>query len=164
MSHKLNNLAVQVSSTYYPGLVLTPISTIGGNQSEVQLTYQLYQGNWYLSIAGPNIQYQLMGYYPGTLFSNNTKTGSLTLTNSSNYAAFYGEIAQAETAITTTDMGSGKFGTAGYGQAAYMHNMYYVDNANTLHDYTATFGDSNSTNWNHVSQTTKLFLGEKIAD
>lgn len=117
----------------------------------MQLTYQLYNGNWYLTISGPNIKSETMGYYPGTLFSNNTSSGSTTLGSSSNYVAFYGEIEQSESALTTTDMGSGKFGTAGYGQAAYMHNMNYLSNPTTANAFTAGFSDSNSSSWNHVS-------------
>jgi hypothetical protein len=39
---------VQTDSSYFPGTVFVPVSVDGGVQDELQLGYQLYQGNWWL--------------------------------------------------------------------------------------------------------------------
>ena len=49
--------------------------------------------------------------------------GSASLATGSDTIFFYGEIAQSEGSITTTDMGSGKLATTGYGNSGYIHNM-----------------------------------------
>jgi hypothetical protein len=63
-----------------------------------------------------------IGYYPGSIFSAATG-GSASLATGSDTIFFYGEIAQSEGSITTTDMGSGKLATTGYGNSGYIHNM-----------------------------------------
>jgi hypothetical protein len=141
---------VQVNNKYFPGIVFSPDSTIGGTQYEIQLEYQLYQGNWWLYVIDTWI-----GYYPASLFSAGEANAAATLADGSDTIFYYGEVYNSENAETTTDMGSGEFGTARSGQAAYIHNMVYQDTSGNYQDYTAGFGDSDSSRYNHVSQ----FLG-----
>jgi hypothetical protein len=57
------------------------------------------------------------------MFSAATNGGA-SLAQQSDVIFFYGELAQSEGPVTTTDMGSGKFGETGFGQSGYIHNMY----------------------------------------
>ncbi|PMD21784.1 hypothetical protein NA56DRAFT_703431 [Hyaloscypha hepaticicola] len=63
---------------------------------------------------------------------------------------FYGEIAQSEESLTTTDMGSGKFATIGCGNSGYIY-ISFLDTNGTARNYTASFGDSNSTRYDHMA-------------
>jgi len=91
-----------------------------------------------------------IGYYPANLFSNNIS--GVTLATGSDVIYYYGEIYQSENAETTTDMGSGEFAETGFGHSAYIHNMVYTDpSSGDDVDYTAGFGDSDSTRYDHVN-------------
>jgi Neprosin len=56
------------------------------------------------------------------MFSAATNGGA-SLAQQSDIIAFYGELAQGENPVTTTDMGSGKFAETGFGNSGYIHNM-----------------------------------------
>ncbi|KAH8647886.1 hypothetical protein BX600DRAFT_475973 [Xylariales sp. PMI_506] len=133
---------VQTDDEIYPGTVFVPDSVIGGSQTEMEIMYQLYEGNWWLYVLD-----RYIGYYPGSLFSNGIS--GVTLATGSDVIFYYGEIYQSEGPLTTTDMGSGEFGTTGFGYSAYIHNMDFIDTSGYLEDYTAGFGDSDSSRYNH---------------
>jgi hypothetical protein len=135
---------VQVDTQIFPGTVFSPTSTDGGSQYELQIKYLLYQGNWWLWV-----QDRWIGYYPATLFSNGVSGDSLATGSDSIF--YYGEIFQNEGPLTNTDMGSGEFATTGFGHSAYMHNMVYTDTSGNAQDFTAGFGDSDSSRYNHVN-------------
>ncbi|TVY31418.1 hypothetical protein LSUB1_G008929 [Lachnellula subtilissima] len=142
---------VQVSSKYYPGTVFVPNSVDGGAQYDIQLEYQLYQGNWWLYVIDTWI-----GYYPASLFSAGEADASVTLAAGSDTIFYYGEIYNSENALTTTDMGSGEFAAAGSGKAAYVRNMVYQDAASAYHDYTAGFWNSDDSRYTNVSANVVL--------
>jgi hypothetical protein len=134
---------VQYSSTIFPGTVFTPTSVIGGAQYEITIEYLLYDSNWWLSVDGGWI-----GYYPASLFSAGSTYGTVSLENESNDILYYGMVYQTEDPLTTTDMGSGEFGTAGGGQAAYIHNMVYTDPISAAqYDYRESFGASDTSRY-----------------
>jgi hypothetical protein len=137
---------VQYSSTIFPGTVFTPTSVIGGAQHEISIEYLLYESNWWLGING-----NWIGYYPASLFSAGATSGTVSLETASDNILYYGEIAQSEGPLTTTDMGSGEFGTAGSGQAAYIHNMEYTDPTSAAQYYTAGFWASDTSRYNFLS-------------
>ncbi|KAI0502759.1 hypothetical protein F5B22DRAFT_58442 [Xylaria bambusicola] len=119
---------VQVDSQIYPGIPFAPLSVNGGAQYELEIGYTLDSGNWWLWCLD-----RYIGYYPGSLFSQGVNAGD-TLADHSDVIDFYGEIYNSQSALTTTDMGSGEFPNAGYGKSAYIHNIvtvngdgYYVD-------------------------------------
>jgi hypothetical protein len=120
---------VQVDSTIYPGIAFSPLSTDGGDQYELEIGYYLTGGNWWLWCLD-----RYIGYYPASLFSQGV-TASSTLADHSDIIDFYGEIYNSETAMTTTDMGSGEFPQTGFGKSAYIHNILYVDTNNVYQDY-----------------------------
>jgi hypothetical protein len=132
---------VQTDSQIFPGTVFSPLSTDGGDQYEIQIQYQLFQGNWWLFVLD-----RWIGYYPASLFSNGVSGSSLA--TGSDVIFYYGEIYQNEGPLTTTDMGSGRFANTGFGHSAYIHNMVYQD-GNGYHDYTAGFWDSDSGRYSH---------------
>lgn len=87
------------------------------------------------------------GYYRGKLFSAGHADSSSTLQAKANKLAWYGEIAQNEDALTTTNTGSGRFASEGYGYAAYIHNILVApENGHEPVDYSgsgkATVSDS----------------------
>ncbi|KAH8894254.1 hypothetical protein GQ53DRAFT_744995 [Thozetella sp. PMI_491] len=133
---------VQVDTVIFPGTVFAPNSVDGGTQYEMEIEYYLYQGNWWLWVLD-----RWIGYYPASLFSNGIS--GVTLATGSDVILYYGEIYQNEDPLTTTDMGSGNWGTSGFGHSAYIRKMYWTDSSATLRDYTATFGDSDSNRYNH---------------
>ena len=112
---------VQVDNVLFPGTVFSPLSTDGGTQYAIKLQYLLYQGNWWLFVRD-----RWIGYYPASLFSNNEADASVTLAANSDFVSFFGEVYQTETALTTTDMGSGMFPATGWTHSAYIHNIRYA--------------------------------------
>ncbi len=106
---------VQTSNAWAIGGTVTPWSTLGGTQYEVEVAYYLYQGNWWLYVNGTAAA-NAIGYFPGKIY----KGGAL-----SRYAA---EVDYGGEVVGTTSwppMGSGQFASAGYGKAAYQRSIYY---------------------------------------
>ncbi|POR35190.1 Uncharacterized protein TPAR_04591 [Tolypocladium paradoxum] len=122
---------VQTDKSIYPGVPFAPLSTDGGAQVELQIGFLLYQGNWWLWVLD-----RYIGYYPGSLFSQNVSPGS-TLAGGAGRINYYGEIYNSEDEVTTTDMGSGEFPETGFGHSAYLHNMVYYDTNLNAQDYDA---------------------------
>jgi Neprosin len=107
---------IQSSPTVAPGMSLVGWeSQTGGPQRDVDVEVRLYQGNWWIKAAG-----QWAGYYPGWLFSASG------IRNSASRLDWYGEVFDSfAPAATVTDMGSGKFASAGWQHAAYFRNLIY---------------------------------------
>ncbi|KAJ2973127.1 hypothetical protein NUW58_g9020 [Xylaria curta] len=120
---------VQVDKDLYPGIPFKPLSTRGGNQHELEIGYHLADGNWWLWCLD-----RYIGYYPGSLFSQGVNAAD-TLADHSDIIDFYGEIFNSEEEVTTTDMGSGEWPDAGYGKAAYIHNIVYTDTKGNFQNY-----------------------------
>ena len=116
---------VQVDSSIYPGIPFAPLSSDGGAQYEMQVGYQLVNGNWWLWCLD-----RFIGYYPASLFG-----GGDTLGGGSNQINWYGEIYNSNNGLTTTDMGSGEFSGGGFGKSAYMHNIVYYDAGLAAYNY-----------------------------
>lgn len=106
---------VQTNSAWTLGGALSPISTYNGGQWELEFTYYLYQGNWWLYLKGTSYK-EAIGYYPTSLF----KGGQL--------SRFAQEIDYGGETVGTTSwpaMGSGHFPAEGFGKAAYQRNIFY---------------------------------------
>ncbi|CEJ83149.1 hypothetical protein VHEMI03171 [[Torrubiella] hemipterigena] len=106
---------VQVDNTYYPGMEMTPLATVGGDANEFAIDVLLDKGNWWIGING-----KWIGYYPASMFTRNGNTADQTLESKTNRVDWYGEVYQDEGALTTTDMGSGHFASEGYGKSAFI--------------------------------------------
>lgn len=109
---------VQVSSTWFPAMVLGPVSVPGGAQYSVNFHWAKAgdTGSWWLSVNG-----EWMGYYPRALY-----------TAAINHAAlieYGGEIIDNRNGgrHTMTDMGTGSFASAGWTWAAYMRTIRFND-------------------------------------
>ena len=125
---------VQYDSTICPGARISAGGVPGGNQIHMPIKYRLYQGNWWLSVAG-----RWIGYYPASLFARNS-TVAATLGEQADWIAFWGEVYDAEDAAgkgkTRTTMGSGLWAEDGYGWAALQNCLkVQTDPAGTLADY-----------------------------
>jgi hypothetical protein len=106
---------VQTNHNWTIGGTLSPWSTYGGAQYEIQVTFYLYQGNWWLYVGGTDAAHAI-GYYPTSIY----KGGAM-----SHHAASidYG----GETVGTTSfpGMGSGHFANQGWTKACYQRDVYY---------------------------------------
>ncbi|MFC5472564.1 neprosin family prolyl endopeptidase [Paraherbaspirillum soli] len=126
---------VQVSSSIYPGAVLSPVSVFNGAQYEASMQWfkDMDGGAWWLNFQG-----QWVGYYPRALYN----AGGV-----QDHAAeidFGGEIIDNRNLNlhTSTDMGSGSFPSAWFQKAAYMKKLNYnyttTTNPNTVWNTEAT--------------------------
>jgi hypothetical protein len=125
---------IQVSPTMMPGMSLVGMeSQLGGHQIDLTVEVRLYQGNWWVNILG-----EWAGYYPyckggdappcdqGTLFSASG------IRDYVSRLVWYGEVYDSSApAPTSTDMGSGRFASAGYRYAAYFRVLRYFPNSLT---------------------------------
>jgi len=106
---------VQISSSFAPGMVLSPTSVVGGSQYIMELAFWHTGGRWWLyfnGTAGSNA----IGYFPDTLF----KGGAL--------ASHATEIDYGGEVVGTTTfppMGSGHFASEGWQRAAYQRTVGY---------------------------------------
>jgi neprosin-like protein len=118
---------VQYSRSVYPGATSSHVSTPGGQQWELFIKYQLYQGNWWLNVGG-----EWIGYYPASLFSNPG------LRDGADRILFFGEIVDSASHVdaTQTQMGTGYFAEYRWPFAAYQRLLRYQTNANgAMADY-----------------------------
>ncbi len=108
---------VQTDSSIALGGAFGSYSATGGSQYGFSLQYQYYQGNWWLNVQGT-----WLGYYPGSVYnggpmasgSDLTEFGGETYTDGSNWP----------------QMGSGQWAGAGFGQAAFQNNIFYISDQN----------------------------------
>jgi hypothetical protein len=91
-------------------------STSGGDQYGFTMQWKYYQGNWWLYLQGAG-NLEAVGYYPGSIYnqgqlSRNAQRivyGGETYTGGSNWP----------------QMGSGRFASTGWQQAAYQNSIFY---------------------------------------
>ncbi len=117
---------VQTDSSVVVGGGFTVYSAPGGTQYEVPMTV-------FRDASAPHhwwVKYNdtWVGYYPNSLFD------AQGIANYSDHVDFGGEIVNVWNGgqHTTTDMGSGRFPSEGYGAAAYTKKMQYWDTSNAL--------------------------------
>jgi Neprosin len=112
---------VQYSRSVYPGAISNNVSTPGGQQWELFIKYQLYQGNWWLNVGG-----EWIGYYPASLFADPG------LRNGADRLLFFGEIVDSasHTEATKTQMGTGYFAEYRWPYAAFQRLLRYQTDAN----------------------------------
>ncbi len=117
---------VQTSSAVILGAPLACTSVDGGPQCEVTLEYaRSDSGDWWLRVDGAWI-----GYYPASLFD------PAGLGRSATAIEVGGEIVNqsAQGVHTSTTMGSGRQPSEGYGHAAYIRNIQYLDLGSNYRD------------------------------
>jgi hypothetical protein len=105
---------VQYSSTCPVGLALEQVSAIGGAQAEIELSFVLSDGNWWLYVNGADTA-DAVGYYATALYQNGP------LATGATEIDYGGETVGVS---SYPPMGSGQFAAQGKGQAAYHRNIY----------------------------------------
>src|SRR5437868_8830774 len=117
---------VQTNADVVIGGPLSCTSVEDGRQCEITLEYARSDyGDWWLKVDGVAV-----GYYPAALFTpNGLGRGATTI-------EVGGEVVNQSAAgeHTTTWMGSGRAPAAGYGHAAYIRSVQYVDAGNSYRD------------------------------
>ncbi|MGA3341807.1 MAG: neprosin family prolyl endopeptidase [Methylocella sp.] len=103
----------QYSASVFPGIRINGVSTPGGQQLDVSIKYQLYQGNWWFAVQGI-----WMGYYPASLFSGG-------IGNHAEWVGFGGEVYSSleNPSLTKDQMGSGRQAQDGWTHAAWQRNL-----------------------------------------
>jgi hypothetical protein len=107
---------VQTNARWPLGGALSPVSTQGGQQLEIEVSWFLFAGNWWLYVGGLAAS-DAVGYYPGSLFNGGA------MTTGAEEIKYGGETVCR--AVAWGAMGSGAHASAGFGQAAYQRNIYY---------------------------------------
>ncbi|MFF1819608.1 neprosin family prolyl endopeptidase [Kribbella sp. NPDC058245] len=107
---------VQIGTSSFPGMRVAE-SVAGGDQYDLLIKVQLYQGNWWVRIGG-----EWMGYYPASLYND---TGLRSMADRVDWGGEIVDDADSHPEPTSTRMGSGAFPAAGWGNAAYMRNLQY---------------------------------------
>ena len=112
---------VQVDSSVVIGGAFSPVSTQGGTQYVVRLMFYRDPGgshDWWLKYED-----KWVGYYPNSYYNSNG------IADKSASIDFGGEIVNTNIGAThtTTDMGSGRFPSEGFGYSAYIKDVTYVD-------------------------------------
>jgi hypothetical protein len=106
---------VQQSSSYTVGMALAQTSIMDGDQAEIEVSFYLENGNWWLFINGNDAAHAI-GYYPATQYQNGP------MATGASEIDYGGETVGAG---SYPPMGSGQFAIRGYKQAAYHRNIYY---------------------------------------
>lgn len=113
---------VQTNKSVILGGKFSHYSSMGGTQYAITLRWQrdTSNGNWWLKYGSTYV-----GYYPSRLFD------SRGLKDKASTVDWGGEILDTvDSRHTKTDMGSGKFPSAGFQQAAYTRNIRYITTSN----------------------------------
>jgi hypothetical protein len=107
---------VQTNRFAIPGAPISQTSSIGGTQYDVMLEAfkDPNTGDWWLRYGGTFI-----GYYPKLLF----RPGGMA--DSAKSFKLGGEIVDVSGSATKTDMGSGRFPSAGWTKAAYIRQIHW---------------------------------------
>jgi Neprosin len=142
---------VQTSSAVILGAPLACTSVDGGPQCEVTLEYaRSDSGDWWLKVDGAWI-----GYYPASLFD------PAGLGRSATAIEVGGEIVNqsAQGVHTATSMGSGRPPSEGYGHAAYIRNIQYLDMGSNYRDVASLSTTTPNGNYNIAVNGTSIFFG-----
>jgi hypothetical protein len=106
---------IQTNPHWAFGAALSPVSVSGGTQYELEVSYLLYQNNWWLYLGGTDAA-SAVGYYPASLFNGGPLATAATDVD-------YG--GETVASVNWPPMGSGAFAAAGWQQAAYQRDIYY---------------------------------------
>ncbi|XP_077228982.1 protein neprosin-like [Tasmannia lanceolata] len=115
---------VQTHNRIAIGAAISPVSSFSGNQFDITLLIwkDPKLGNWWLGF-GDNT---LIGYWPTEIFTH--------LGDHASMVEWGGEVVNTRSngEHTSTQMGSGHFAEAGFGQSSYFRNLEIVDSDNSL--------------------------------
>ena len=111
---------VQVGTSSFPGMRVAE-SVAGGDQYDLLLKVQLFDGNWWIRVGG-----EWMGYYPASLYND---AGLRSQAASVDWGGEIVDEATEHPEATSTWMGSGGMPSGGFTRAAYMKNLRYQSDA-----------------------------------
>ncbi|KAG6532604.1 hypothetical protein ZIOFF_006453 [Zingiber officinale] len=115
---------IQTNNMIAIGVAISPVSKPTGGQFDISLLVwkDPNHGNWWLELGSGT----LVGYWPSFLFSHLSEHASM--------VQFGGEVVNSRPMgeHTSTQMGSGRFASEGFGQASYFRNLQVVDWDNSL--------------------------------
>lgn len=131
---------VQTDSSIALGSAWSNYSTAGGTQYGFSLQYQYYQGNWWLNVQGT-----WLGYYPGSVYNGGPMAGSSDLTE------FGGETYTGGS--DWPQMGSGQWAGAGFGQAAFQNDIFYIADQNDTGIYSSLNTEETNPNCYTIAYT-----------
>jgi len=126
---------VQTNPAWRIGGALSPTSSDGGAQLEIQVTVYLHEGNWWLYLGGLAVD-NVVGYFPTSIYN-----GGLMAT-SAGQILFGGETV-CEQGGVWPGMGSGNFASTGWTHAAYQRDIFYFPTSGGA-QYAALTGQSPS--------------------
>jgi hypothetical protein len=103
------------------GNALSPVTIVGGQQMEIEITVYLYEGNWWIYCGGVKPE-NALGYYPTSLWNEGgIRTGAEIM-------KLGGETC-SKVENSWPPMGSGAFAASSWGSAAYHRAIYYFPTA-----------------------------------
>lgn len=108
---------VQTNPAWTIGGALSPVGTLAGQQYEVEVSFYLNGGNWWLYLGGLQTQHAV-GYYPGSLFGGGAMATKAT-------QALYGGETVCGSVGPWPEMGSGTFAGAVWPRPAW-HRAVFV--------------------------------------
>ncbi|HWT84034.1 MAG TPA: neprosin family prolyl endopeptidase [Candidatus Methylomirabilis sp.] len=106
---------VQTNPAWIFGGTISPASSYGGTQYDLEMGYYLYQGNWWLYLQGTDASHAV-GYYPASLYNGGQLASNATDID------YGGEVVDV---TAWPPMGSGNFADTGWQFAAYQRDIYY---------------------------------------
>lgn len=134
---------VQTNPGWVIGGGFTNLSTPGGAQYELEMSFYLTGGNWWLFLGG-NSSADAVGYYPGTLYGTGPMATAAAI-------IIYG--GETTSAATYPPMGSGQFANAGYQQACYQKNILYFPTGGGTQTPNLTLGQATPACYTAMTQS-----------
>jgi hypothetical protein len=108
---------VQTNPAWPIGGALSPVSTDGGTQYEIEVAVYLFNGNWWLYLGGTAAA-NAVGYFPTSIYN-----GGAMANHASDF--LMGGETVCTGAGTWPGMGSGAFANAGWQHAAFQRDIFY---------------------------------------
>jgi len=112
---------VQTNSAWTIGGALSPVGSGAGPHYEIEVSFYLNGGNWWLYIGGLTAAHAV-GYYPGSLFNGGAMTNHAT-------QALYGGETICGAVGPWPEMGSGAFSGAIFPHAAWQRAIFVMPKA-----------------------------------
>lgn len=109
---------VQTNSNWTIGGALSPVGTFDGQQYEIEISFYLTGGNWWLYLGGLSPQHAV-GYYPTSLFNGGAMASRAT-------QAMYGGETICGAVGPWGEMGSGAMAGAIYPRAAWQRSIFVL--------------------------------------
>jgi len=101
------------------GAIAPPSSIPGGTQITLEVSVLLHQGSWWVYVGGNEVS-NILGYLPTSAYNGGQ------MASFANKIQYGGETCVANNDTNYPPMGSGLFANAGWQNAAYQKDIYYI--------------------------------------